>query len=70
MKRREFMTLVGGAAAWPVAAQAQQAGKVYRVGYLASGAQEPSSFYFGIVRGSVVVLGLPDANFRQAYSRT
>jgi len=43
MRRREFITLLGGTAAWPLAARAQQS-KIARIGALYIGTADAESF--------------------------
>jgi len=51
IKRREFITLLGGAAVWPLPARAQQPGKTPRVGYIRAGNPNNDPFRDEFVRG-------------------
>src|SRR6202022_5119370 len=52
MRRREFISLVGGAApSWPLAARAQQAARVPRIGWIAIGTPEGSEFFEAVRQG-------------------
>ena len=50
MRRREFITLLGGAVAWPLAARAQQSAKIHRI-FWASTESQPDPFVDGFRDG-------------------
>jgi putative tryptophan/tyrosine transport system substrate-binding protein len=59
MKRREFITLLGGVAAWPLAARAQQGERMRRVGVLLPAAADDPEFQasFGAFLQGLALLG-------------
>jgi ABC-type uncharacterized transport system substrate-binding protein len=56
MRRRDFITIFGSAAAWPLAARAQQPNRMRRIGVLTSLADDP----VGNARHAAFVQGLRD----------
>jgi hypothetical protein len=58
MKRREFIGFVGGAAAWPLAARAQRAGKIPRIGVLwHAGSPAEEAIYLAALRQGLADFG-------------
>jgi putative tryptophan/tyrosine transport system substrate-binding protein len=58
LKRREFITLLGGTAvAWPLAAHAQQSGRVYRIGVLETAPAASNVANFDALRKGLRELG-------------
>jgi putative tryptophan/tyrosine transport system substrate-binding protein len=69
MKRREFITLVGGAAAWPLAARAQQQPKMLRVGFVGMQPRQ-SPLYANFLKRMSELGYQEDRNFTFDYIQT
>jgi putative ABC transport system substrate-binding protein len=67
MRRREFIAALGGAAAWPIVAPAQQA-SIPLVGILLSGSAVANAHYLDAFRSGMLQLGYVEGrNIRYAY---
>ena len=63
MRRRDFITLLGGAAvAWPLAARTQPSGKVYRIGFLGVTSRAEYRRQFDALRTGLRQLGYEEGN--------
>ena len=64
MKRREFITLLVGAAAWPLAARAQQLDRMRRIGVLMGFAEsDPTAqSWLAALRNALAQLGWSEGN--------
>ena len=75
MRRRDFITLVGSAAVWPLTAQAQEPGRTYRLAFMIpSPRQAPATMAFfdelrrnGFIEGQNLIV-IPDG-FEADYGR-
>src|SRR6202048_55477 len=57
MRRREFISLLGGAAAWPLAARGQQATRIPRIGVLTPGRPDNSDASLRTLNAFIAALG-------------
>jgi len=66
MKRRQFITLLGGAVAWPLSARAQQSGRLIRLGFLGPSLNNPPA----IAQYQAFRTQLGDLGFREGQNLT
>ena len=62
MRRREFIAGLGGAAVWPIAAWAQQSGKVAKIGFIEAGSQQANQIFLDSFRDGLAALGWTDGS--------
>jgi putative ABC transport system substrate-binding protein len=68
MRRRDLLTLLGGASAWPLTAHAQQAGKLPVIGYLGNGSADANpELLLGFFKGLAEVNYISDRNVTIEY---